>query len=300
MFNKRQTSHKEDRWMTAHRKMLVFVCSLIASAGCQEPRAALDLPPIEPQVVPAAPPIRPAEPRIARPPVVAPRRPQLVQALPAGRSVQGRPVNATAIGNGDQCVMFIGGIHGNEPAGVGLCEQLAAYLGAHDELVYGLKVIVIPAANPDGLAGATRGNAHGVDINRNFATGNYRSSAINGGQAMSQPEAQYLRELIDRYRPVRIITIHQPLSCIDYDGPAQALAATVARASGLPIKKLGARPGSLGSYAGVENRIPTVTVELPKDTSNLTPVQVWARYGGALMAAVNPRGSATTLDNVGK
>jgi len=209
-------------------------------------------------------------------------------------------VNATAIGSGDQCVMFIGGIHGNEPAGVGLCEQLAAYLGAHDELVYGLKVIIVPAANPDGLAACTRGNAHGVDINRNFATGNYRASAINGGQAMSQPEAIYLRELIDRYRPVRIITIHQPLSCIDYDGPAQALAAAVARASGLPIKKLGARPGSLGSYAGVENRIPTVTVELPKDTSNLTPAQVWARYGGALMAAVNHRGSATTLDNVGK
>ena len=286
--------------MTAHRKMLVFVCSLIAAAGCQEPRAAMDLPPIEPQVVPVAPPIRPIQPRIARPPVVAPRRPQFVQALPAGRSVQGRPVNTTAIGNGDQCVMFIGGIHGNEPAGVGLCEQLAAYLGAHDELVYGLKVIIVPAANPDGLAGASRGNARGVDINRNFATSNYRSSAINGGQAMSQPEAQYLRELIDRYHPVRIITIHQPLACIDYDGPAQALAAAVARASGLPIKKLGARPGSLGSYAGVENGIAVVTVELPNGASNLTAAQVWARYGGAMMAAVNPQGSATTLNNMGK
>ena len=295
--------------MTAHRKMLVFVCSLIASAGCQEPRAALDLPPLEPRIAPAAPPVRPAEPRISRPPVVAPRRPQFVQALPAGRSVQGRPVNATAIGSGDQCVMFIGGIHGNEPAGVGLCQQLAAYLGAHDELVYGLKVIIVPAANPDGLAAATRGNAHGVDINRNFATCNYTASAVHGGQAMSQPEAQYLRELIDRYRPMRIITIHQPLACIDYDGPAQALAAAVARASGLPVKKLGARPGSLGSYAGVENGIAVVTVELPNGASNLTAAQVWARYGGAMMAAVNHqgstttvnhRGSATTLDNVGK
>jgi protein MpaA len=232
--------------------------------------------------------------------VVAPRRQQLVQALPAGLSVQGRPVTAIAIGNGDQCVMFIGGIHGNEPAGVGLCQQLAAYLGAHEELVYGLKVIIVPAANPDGLAAGTRGNSRGVDINRNFATGNYTASAVNGGQAMSQPEAQYLRGLIDRYRPARIITIHQPLSCIDYDGPAQALASAVARASGLPVKKLGARPGSLGSYAGVENGIAVVTVELPQAASTFTAAQVWARYGGAMMVAVNHRGPGATLDNVGK
>lgn len=286
--------------MTAHQRMLVFVCSLMAVAGCEPPRAALDLPPGQPQITYVAPPARPREPRIVRPPVAPPRPQPLVQALPAGRSVQGRPVNATAIGSGDQCVMFIGGIHGNEPAGVGLCQQLAAYLGAHDELVYGLKVIIVPAANPDGLAAATRGNAHGVDINRNFATCNYTASAVHGGQAMSQPEAQYLRELIDRYRPMRIITIHQPLACIDYDGPAQGLAASVARASGLPVKKLGARPGSLGSYAGVENHIPTVTVELPQDASILTAVQVWARYGGAMMAAVNHRGTPATLDNFGK
>ncbi len=286
--------------MTAHRKTLVFVCSLMAAAGCEEPRAALDLPPVQPQLTHVAPSARPAEPRIVRPPVVAPRRQQLVQALPAGRSVQGRSVTATAIGSGDQCVMFIGGIHGNEPAGVGLCQQLAAYLAAHEELVYGLKVIIIPAANPDGLAACTRENARGVDINRNFATGNYTASAAHGGRAMSQPEAQYLRGLIDRYRPARIITIHQPLSCIDYDGPAQTLAAAVARASGLPVKKLGARPGSLGSYAGVENQIPTVTVELPQGASTLTAAQVWLRYGGAMMAAVNTRGPGATLDNVGK
>jgi len=286
--------------MTDHRSMLVLVCSLIAAAGCEQPRAKLDMPPTQPQITYVAPPVRQAEPRIVRPPVVAPRPQQFVQVLPAGRSVQGRAVTATAIGNGDQCVMFIGGIHGNEPAGVGLCQQLAAYLAAHDELVSGLKVIIIPAANPDGLAAATRGNARGVDINRNFATGNYTASAGHGGSAMSQPEAQYLRGLIDRYRPARIITIHQPLSCIDYDGPAQDLAAAVARASGLPVKKLGARPGSLGSYAGVENQIPTVTVELPQGAATLTALQVWARYGGAMMAAVNHRSSTTTFADVGK
>lgn len=287
--------------MTAHRKIFVLVCSLIAAAGCEQPRAALDLPPTEPQVTHVAPPVvRPAPRRVTPKPVVAPRRTQFVQALPAGRSVQGRPICATAIGTGTQCVLVMGGIHGNEPAGARLCEQLVAYLRAHEELLYGLKVIVVPAANPDGLAAGTRGNARGVDLNRNFATGNYRSTATHGTEAMSQPEARYLRGLIDRHRPARILTIHQPLSCIDYDGPGLALAAAVGQACGLPVKKLGARPGSLGSYAGVENRIPTITVELPREASELSAAQVWARYGHAMMVGVNHRNSAMTADNVGK
>ncbi len=288
--------------MTAHRKILVLVCSLIAAAGCENPRAALEMPPTEPQVTYVAPPVvRPApQPVVAPRPVVKPQPRPVVQSLPAGRSVQGRPITATAIGTGNQCVLVIGGIHGNEPASATLCRQLRAYLRAHPELVYGLKVIVVPAANPDGLAANTRGNARGVDVNRNFATGNYRATAGHGGEAMSQPEARYLRGIIDRYRPARILTVHQPLACIDYDGPGLALAAKIARASGLPVKKLGARPGSLGSYAGVENRIPTITVELPRSASDISAGQVWARYGQAMMVGINHRDSAMMADSVGK
>ncbi len=288
--------------MTAHRKILVLVCSLMAAAGCEQPRAALDLPPTEPRVTHVAPPrVRPVpRRRVGAKPVVAPRRRQVVQSLPAGRSVQGRPITATAIGTGRQCVLVIGGIHGNEPASATLCWQLLAYLRAHQELIYGLKVIIVPAANPDGLAANTRGNARGVDVNRNFATGNYQATATHGGEAMSQPEARYLRGIIDRYRPARILTVHQPLACIDYDGPGLALATKIARASGLPVKKLGARPGSLGSYAGVENNIPTITVELPQDASALSAGQVWAKYGQAMMVGVNHRETAMTADNLAK
>jgi len=288
--------------MTAYCKILVLVCSLIAAVGCENPRAALEMPPAEPQVARVAPPVvRPApRPVVAPKPAVKPQPRQFVQSLPAGRSVQGRPITATTIGTGKQCVLVIGGIHGNEPAGATLCRQLSAYLRAHEELLHGLKVIVVPAANPDGLAADTRCNARGVDINRNFATSNYRSTARNGTEALSQPEARYLRGLIDRYHPARILTIHQPLACIDYDGPGLALAAAVARASGLPVKKLGARPGSLGSYAGVENHIPTITVELPREASELSAGQVWAKYGHAMMVGVNRRTPVTTSQNVGK
>ena len=83
---------------------------------------------------------------------------------------------------------------------------------------------------------------------------------------LSEPEAAFIAALIDRYDPARIITLHQfisqhqPKGCVDWDGPARELAKEMAEASGLPLQKLGARPGSLGSYAGVELQIPTITL----------------------------------------
>jgi protein MpaA len=64
------------------------------------------------------------------------------------------------------------------------------------------------------------------------------------------------------------------------------LAEQMARYCDLPVKKLGARPGSLGSYAGVTLGIPIITFEMKKDDSNLEPEILWQRYGKALLAAI--------------
>ena len=49
----------------------------------------------------------------------------------------------------------------------------------------------------------------------------------------------------------------------------------------MPVKQLGARPGSLGSYAGMERQIATVTVELPKQTTGWAVS--WDHMGQALL-----------------
>jgi len=92
--------------------------------------------------------------------------------------------------------------------------------------------------------------------------------------------------LIEIYAPDRIVSIHQPLSCIDYDGPGIALARRMAEHCDLPIKKLGARPGSLGSYAGLTLGIPIITLELPRSADALDEQSLWDKYGAALVAAV--------------
>ena len=64
------------------------------------------------------------------------------------------------------------------------------------------------------------------------------------------------------------------------------MAARIAGYCKLPVKKLGARPGSLGSYTGEELGIPTITMELPKAASKLSKQALWDRYGPAVLAAI--------------
>ena len=86
-----------------------------------------------------------------------------------------------------------------------------------------------------------------------------------GETPLSEPEARVLMKLLRHYFPTRVVSIHQPLNCIDYDGPAKKLAEAMAAACPLPVNKLGSRPGSLGSLVGVTLQKPIITFEMPKD-----------------------------------
>jgi protein MpaA len=54
----------------------------------------------------------------------------------------------------------------------------------------------------------------------------------------------------------------------------------------LPVRKLGAKPGSLGSYAGETLGIPIITFELPRGASELSLELLWSKYGNTLLAAI--------------
>jgi protein MpaA len=203
-----------------------------------------------------------------------------------GHSVQGRPVGCEAFGDGGDVILLMATIHGNEPAGTPLLQRLAEELAGRGDLLRGHRILLIPIANPDGYAEHTRGNANGVDVNRNFAAGNWGTRRVNGPEPLSEPESRAIERLIIEERPARIASIHQPLACVDYDGPAAELARIMADSSGLPMRKLGGRPGSLGSWAGLDCGIPIITLELPRSASRLDREELWRRYGEALLAAI--------------
>jgi murein peptide amidase A len=203
-----------------------------------------------------------------------------------GKSVQGYPLLCQVLGQGPDVTLIMAAIHGDESAGTPLVRRLARYLQAHPDLLDRRTVVLLPVTNPDGMAHKSRYNAHGVDLNRNFDAPNRVTNEHSGRTALSEPESRAIRQLILEYKPDRIVSIHQPLSCIDYDGPAGPLALRMAQYCDLPVKKIGARPGSLGSYAGVTLGIPIVTFEMPSTASKLDPQALWNGYGESLVAAV--------------
>ena len=203
-----------------------------------------------------------------------------------GTSVEGRSIMCLVLGEGPDVALIMATIHGNEPAGTPLVRRLATHLRQHPEILDGRKVVLLRLANPDGLAHRSRYNSHGVDLNRNFEAANRLSSKQSGLTALSEPESRAIRQVILQYQPDRIVSIHQPLACIDYDGPAQELAERMGQYCALPVKKLGARPGSLGSYAGVTLGIPIITFEMLGSDSQLDTEALWQKYGRALVAAI--------------
>jgi murein peptide amidase A len=79
----------------------------------------------------------------------------------------------------------VGAIHGNESAAAslvrGLTERLVKAAGSWSG---DASVFLVAQLNPDGVVLGSRYNAHGVDLNRNWATNDWQSSEVEppGGQ----------------------------------------------------------------------------------------------------------------------
>ena len=205
----------------------------------------------------------------------------------AGWSVQNRPIMVRVYGEGDDVVMLIAGIHGNEAAGIPVLKRLGQELMENPELLSGRTVVLLPEVNPDGVKANSRRNVNGVDLNRNFPADNFDGKERHGSEPLSQPESRAILEQIDRHKPNRIVTYHQPLECVDYDGEgAEEIAKAMGEHTDLPVKRLGGRPGSLGSYFGIDRGIPCITFEMPKNATGMSEQELWDRYGKATLAAV--------------
>ncbi|MEM8486395.1 MAG: M14 family murein peptide amidase A [Bacteroidota bacterium] len=208
----------------------------------------------------------------------------------AGQSVQGRDIYVKTFGQGERTVMIIGGFHGDEIRGVELALRFAEYLHENQVQLDDVRVVAIPVLSPDGLVNQQRLNANDVDINRNFPTENWTAESSRGpryspGTApASEPETRLMMALLDQYKPQRIISIHAPLEVVNYDGPAKALAEKMAAYTGYPVSgDIGyPTPGSFGNYAGVENQIPTITLELPAGPFE----PMWVPNRNALLSAM--------------
>ncbi|MGE4500878.1 MAG: M14 family zinc carboxypeptidase [Hydrogenovibrio sp.] len=171
-------------------------------------------------------------------------------------------------------ILFISGIHGDEYSAISISYLwLKTLLSPESQTQY--HWLFLPLANPDGLfqSPATRQNADGVDLNRNFPSPDWDELAIRtwknhyrmnkrrypGPTAASEPETQWMVQLVERFKPTAIISIHAPYGLLDYDGPEHAQPNKIGH---LKHRALGTYPGSLGRYAGEHLNIPVLTLEL--------------------------------------
>ena len=173
-------------------------------------------------------------------------------------------------------ILVIGGIHGDELTSVSTVFRWLNWVGQADAARYYWRVI--PVANPDGLLAkpATRVNANGVDINRNFQTPDWERDAQTywvqrthsdprrnpGKSAGSEVETRWLEGMIEEFQPDLVISIHAPYNLLDYDGPVPE----PMRFGRLFLNRLGVYPGSMGNYSGLFKQIPVITIELPNAT----------------------------------
>ena len=201
-----------------------------------------------------------------------------------GRSVQGRSIVAYEVGDPAGIpVLVVGCIHGNEPAGIAVARYLLHNPPA------GLDLWIVPVLNPDGRAHNTRGNAHGVDLNRNFPYRWRRLGGVyySGRRPLSEVEARIAHSLILRTHPSVSVWFHQHLDLVWASGGNLRVERRFAEVSGLPYHRL---PPLAGSAIDWQNHaLPGTTAfsaELPAGAA--APAAV-ARYARAVLAAATVR-----------
>lgn len=189
----------------------------------------------------------------------------------SSRSIDALTIPASVGGAEPPRVLVIGSIHGNEPEGLPAVQPLVAALSvARRDATLGATVRIIRDLNPDATAARSRTNSRGVDLNRNFPASNFSPAPDRGPSPLSEPESRALARELDAFRPDLVIVFHSIRSgpFVNYDGPASTLAdAFVAAARrtdprwrvepsmGYPT------PGSLGTFVGIDRRVPILTVE---------------------------------------
>jgi hypothetical protein len=166
-------------------------------------------------------------------PVQKEEKPYMSQTV-IGKSVEGRDIVAYHYGNGDDEILFVGGIHGGyEWNTVLVAYMMMDYLQKNPSLVSeNEKVTVVPLLNPDGLHKVLgvdgrfsksdvkislqdsipgRFNANNVDLNRNFdcdwqPEGVWKTNKVNAGTSVfSEPESKAIKQYVETRKPKAVI-----------------------------------------------------------------------------------------------
>ena len=189
-----------------------------------------------------------------------------------GTSTKGRPIKAWCLGDptAKNVYLVLGQMHGDEAAG----RLVARHRLLNKDPVKDVALWVVPTMNPDGSIRGTRVNARGVDLNRNFPSRTWVKQGKgtrywSGPRPASEPETRAIVRFFSRIQPRTIVSIHQPLSSVDFSGGSRAVTRWLSHELNLPVAHLQVSGGgTMTSWYNAEYPKKTaVTVELPPSTT---------------------------------
>ncbi len=293
------------------------VAALLAGCAASGPRMPARITPYPfttstPPATDAPPPDSDATPTEAA--VAAPSPTPAGTPFVLGTSAGGREIEGWRLGEGPRKLVIVGGLHGGWE---GNSSELADLLLAHyrlnpDAVLPGVELIIIPAANPDGLAAGSdldaRYNGNGVDLNRNWGcewseTAYLQDNPIDPGpEPFSEPETQALRDFFLAEQPDAVVFYHSFLAkvfvgdCGDGAPPGLWLGDLLAQATGYTFEHDFSYYEVTGDATNwlATHGIPAAVVELatqtdPEFSRNLPAVQAiqcrFAREGLADLTA---------------
>jgi protein MpaA len=194
-----------------------------------------------------------------------------------GMSHLGRPIVAVQIQDSPhRPVIAVGSIHGDESMGLEVVERLRN----SPDIPEGLNLWIIPTVNPDGLAASVRGNARGVDLNRNFATDDWQfvgqgSEKYSGEAAASEVETKAVQQFVLEQQPLLVVWWHQFGYYVDEQRTVANfdLIRRFSELTGLPITDVGcgSTPCVGNATVFINSNIEgasSFVVELPRDVSS--------------------------------
>lgn len=136
-----------------------------------------------------------------------------------GNSVKGNPIKVYKFGKGEDLIIIVAGIHGNEKNTTNTAYSIINLLQKREISLSPNKMVwIIPLINPDGFKDNKRTNANNVDLNRNFGSSKWRSKIamineiLSGGEyPFSEPETACLKlffESIEKNITPVVISLH--------------------------------------------------------------------------------------------
>lgn len=157
---------------------------------------------------------------------VAAAHPAICQLSSAGKSVQNRELwvmkisDNVTVAEDEPEFRYIANMHGDEVVGKEMLIDLINYLvdnyGTNTtvtNLVNGVEIYIMPLMNPDGNASATRENANGIDLNRNFPDRIDDPVNTPDGRA---PETQAVMNFFATRQPVISANFHGGAQVVNY------------------------------------------------------------------------------------